>query len=32
MCRTIPFDKLPSAFDDFIAGKVTRRVVVDLSE
>ena len=32
MCRTIPFEKLPSAFDDFIAGKVTRRVVVDMSE
>ena len=32
MCRTIPFDKLPSAFDDFIAGKVTRRIVVDMSE
>jgi acrylyl-CoA reductase (NADPH) len=32
MCRTIAFDKLPAAFDDFIAGKVTRRTVVDLSE
>ena len=32
MCKTIPFDKLPSAFDDFIAGKVTRRIVVDLSD
>jgi putative YhdH/YhfP family quinone oxidoreductase len=32
MCRTIPFAKLPAAFDDFIAGKVTRRIVVDLSE
>jgi len=32
MCRTIPFDKLPTAFDDFIAGKVTRRTVVDLNE
>lgn len=32
MCRTIPFAKLPGAFDDFIAGKVTRRIVVDLSE
>jgi putative YhdH/YhfP family quinone oxidoreductase len=32
MCRTIPFDQLPAAFDDFIAGKVTRRIVVDLSE
>jgi putative YhdH/YhfP family quinone oxidoreductase len=32
MCRTIPFAKLPAAFDDFIAGKVTRRIVVDLNE
>ena len=32
MCRTIPFDRLPGAFDDFIAGKVTRRIVVDMSE
>jgi putative YhdH/YhfP family quinone oxidoreductase len=32
MCRTIAFDRLPGAFDDFIAGKVTRRTVVDLSE
>ena len=32
MCRTIPFEQLPGAFDDFIAGKVTRRTVVDLSE
>ena len=32
MCRTIPFAKLPAAFDDLIAGKVTRRIVVDLSE
>jgi putative YhdH/YhfP family quinone oxidoreductase len=32
MCRTIPFGKLPAAFDDFIAGKVTRRIVVDLNE
>ena len=32
MCRTIPFRQLPGAFDDFIAGKVTRRTVVDLSE
>jgi putative YhdH/YhfP family quinone oxidoreductase len=32
MCRTIAFRELPSAFDDFIAGKVTRRTVVDLSE
>jgi acrylyl-CoA reductase (NADPH) len=32
MARTVPFRDLPSVFDDFIAGKVTRRVVVDLSE
>ena len=32
MARTVPFKELPSVFDDFIAGKVTRRVVVDLSE
>ena len=32
MCRTIPFGELPRVFDDFISAKVTRRVVVDLSE
>jgi hypothetical protein len=32
MCRTIAFGELPKVFDDFIAGKVSRRVVVDLSE
>lgn len=32
LARTIPFSQLPSAFDDFIGGKVTRRVVVDLEE
>ena len=32
MARTIPFSELPGAFDDFISGKVSRRVVVDLSE
>jgi putative YhdH/YhfP family quinone oxidoreductase len=32
MCRTIPFGELPKVFDDFIAGSVSRRVVVDLSE
>jgi acrylyl-CoA reductase (NADPH) len=32
MCRTIPFSQLPTVFDDFINAKVTRRVVVDLSE
>lgn len=30
MCRTIPFSALPSAFDAFFAGSVSRRVVVDL--
>jgi acrylyl-CoA reductase (NADPH) len=28
MARTIPFDELPSAFDDFITGRVKGRVVV----
>jgi putative YhdH/YhfP family quinone oxidoreductase len=32
MCRTVPFADLPKVFDDFIAGKVSRRVVVDLAE
>ena len=32
MCRTIPFADLPKVFDDFINARVTRRVVVDLSE
>jgi putative YhdH/YhfP family quinone oxidoreductase len=32
MARTLPFGKLPGAFDDFINGRVTRRVVVDLAE
>ena len=32
MCRTIPFAQLPGVFDDFIEAKVTRRVVVDLSD
>ena len=31
MCRTIPFKELPGVFDDFINAKVSRRVVVDLS-
>jgi acrylyl-CoA reductase (NADPH) len=31
MAKTIPFAELPKAFDDFIAAKVTGRVVVDLS-
>jgi putative YhdH/YhfP family quinone oxidoreductase len=32
MARTIPFRELPGVFDDFIHAKVSRRVVVDLSE
>jgi acrylyl-CoA reductase (NADPH) len=32
MARTVPFSELPQVFDDFINAKVTRRVVVDLSE
>jgi putative YhdH/YhfP family quinone oxidoreductase len=32
MARTIPFSELPRVFDDFIDAKVSRRVVVDLSE
>jgi putative YhdH/YhfP family quinone oxidoreductase len=32
MCRTIPFADLPGVFDDFIHARVTRRVVVDLSD
>ena len=32
MCRTIAFGDLPKAFDDFIEAKVSRRIVVDLSE
>jgi acrylyl-CoA reductase (NADPH) len=32
MARTVPFSRLPTVFDDFINGKVTRRVVVDLEE
>ncbi|NOT25127.1 MAG: acryloyl-CoA reductase [Acidobacteria bacterium] len=31
MSRTIPFSDLPRVFDDFIAGAVSRRIVVDLS-
>jgi putative YhdH/YhfP family quinone oxidoreductase len=31
MCRTLPFNELPKAFDDFIAAKVSRRVVVDIN-
>ncbi len=31
MTRTIPFDDLPKAFDDFIASRVKGRVVVDMS-
>jgi NADPH2:quinone reductase len=32
MCRTLPFGDLPGAFEDFINARVSRRVVVDLSE
>ena len=32
MARTISFKELPTVFDDFIDGRVKRRVVVDLSE
>ncbi len=32
MARTVPFQELPQVFDDFINAKVTRRIVVDLSE
>jgi putative YhdH/YhfP family quinone oxidoreductase len=31
VARTIPFRDLPGAFDDFIAGRVRGRLVVDLS-
>ena len=31
IARTIPFDQLPAAFDDFIQGKVRGRTVVDLN-
>jgi len=31
MARTVPFAELPSVFDDFIQGKVSRRVVVDMN-
>jgi NADPH:quinone reductase-like Zn-dependent oxidoreductase len=31
MSRTIAFDDLPKAFDDFIASRVKGRVVVDMS-
>ena len=32
MARTIPVRELPGVFDDFINAKVSRRVVVDLTE
>jgi acrylyl-CoA reductase (NADPH) len=32
MCRTIAFAELPGVFGDFIDARVSRRVVVDLSE
>jgi putative YhdH/YhfP family quinone oxidoreductase len=31
MARTIPFADLPKVFDDFIAARVTGRIVVDMS-
>ena len=31
IARTIPFDELPRAFDDFIQGRVRGRLVVDLN-
>ena len=31
LARTIPFDDLPGAFDDFIAARIRGRVVVDLN-
>src|SRR5262249_23716122 len=30
LARTIPFSELPSAFDDFIAGRVKGRIVVEI--
>jgi acrylyl-CoA reductase (NADPH) len=32
MCRTLPLAELPGVFDDFINAKISRRVVVDLTE
>ncbi len=32
MCRTIRFAELPGVFNDFIDAKITRRIVVDLSD
>jgi putative YhdH/YhfP family quinone oxidoreductase len=32
MARTLPFRDLPGVFDDFINARISRRVVVDLSE
>ena len=31
IARTVPFDQLPGAFDDFIQGRVRGRTVVDLN-
>ena len=31
ICRTVPFEQLPGAFDDFIASRIRGRVVVDLN-
>jgi hypothetical protein len=32
MARTIPLRELPGVFDDFIDARVSRRVVVDLTD
>jgi putative YhdH/YhfP family quinone oxidoreductase len=32
ICRTVPFARLPGAFDDFIGARIRGRVVVDLNE
>jgi alcohol dehydrogenase len=31
LTRTIPFDELPKAFDDFVKARVRGRVVVDMA-
>jgi NADPH:quinone reductase-like Zn-dependent oxidoreductase len=31
MTRTIPFDALPQAFDDFLKARIRGRVVVDMA-
>jgi acrylyl-CoA reductase (NADPH) len=30
MTRTVPFDQLPTVFDDFIASRVKGRLVIDI--